>query len=184
MTKAYFSTREYVLAALLAAALLLTSSIIIPLTLPLRIPGLANAVNAPFAAFFLVIGLARLRRAGSLLLILGIYALICLLIHPVIFSFVLAGAVAGEAVGWLLFRGFATPRAQLTGVVVYEMVSFPAAMIFSLWLLPERALRPALWVFLAAEAAIVATSLLGGLIGLKVARELARAGKLQLDGDL
>lgn len=183
MKSSYFSTREYVLAALLAAALLLTSSIIIPLTLPLRLPGLANAVNAPFAAFFLVIGLARLRRAGSLLLILGLYALVCLLIHPVIFSFIMSGAMVAEIVCWLWFRGFPTPRAMITGVVVYEMVSFPAAMLFSLWLLPERALRPAFWVFLIAEAAIVATTLLGGLLGLRVARELARAGKLQIDGD-
>lgn len=183
MTKSYFTTREYVLAAMLAAALLLTSSIIIPLTLPLRIPGLANAVNAPVAAFFLVIGLARLRRPGSLLLILGLYALVCLLIHPIIFSFILAGAIAAEIAAWLLFRGFATRRAQLTGVIVYELVSFPAAMVLSLWMMPERALRPALWVFLLAELAILATSLLGGLLGLKVTRELARAGKLQVDGE-
>lgn len=178
----YFSTREYVLAALLAGALLVTASIIIPLTLPLRIPGLANAANAPFASFFLVIGLARMRKPGSLLLILGLYAVACLLIHPVIFSFILTGALVAEGVSWLLFRGFATPTAQVTGVVLYEVTAFPAAMLFSLWLLPARALKPAWYVFLAAEGAIVATSLLGCFAGLKVARELARAGKLNLEG--
>jgi|UniRef100_A0A7C5AMJ2 energy-coupling factor transport system substrate-specific component len=181
MRALYFSTREYVLAALLAGALLVTASIVIPLTLPLRIPGLANAVNAPFASFFLVIGLARLRKPGSLLLILGLYATVCLLIHPVIFSFIMAGALVAEGVCWLLFRGFATPRSQVSGVVLYEVTSFPAAMLFSLWLLPARALKPAWYVFLVAEAAIVVTSLAGCLLGLKVARELARAGKLALE---
>lgn len=176
-----FTTREYVLAALLAAALLVTSSIIIPLTLPLRIPGLANAINAPFAAFFLVIGLARLRRTGSLLLILGIYALVCLIIHPVIFSFIMTGALIAEITVWLLFRGFQTPRAQITGTVIYEMASFPAAMLFSVLFMPERALRPALWVFLVAEAAILVGALLGAWAGLKVAGELARAGKLHIE---
>jgi len=150
MKTLYFSTREYVLAALLAGALLAVSSIIIPLTLPLRIPGLANAVNAPVASFFLVIGLARLRKPGSLLLILGIYGLICLMIHPVIFSFIMTGAIVAEIVTWLFFRGFGTPKAQVTGAVVYEMASFPAAMLFSLLFMPARALKPALWVFLVA----------------------------------
>jgi energy-coupling factor transport system substrate-specific component len=181
MKTLYFSTREYVLAALLAGALLAVSSIIIPLTLPLRIPGLANAVNAPFASFFLVIGLARLRKSGSLLLILGIYGLICLMIHPVIFSFIMTGAIVAEIVGWLMFRGFGSPKAQVAGAVVYEMASFPAAMLFSLLLMPAWALKPALWVFLVAEAAILAASLVGSLAGLKVARELARAGKLQIE---
>lgn len=181
MKPLYFTTREYVFAALLAGALLATSSIIIPLTLPLRIPGLANAVNAPFASFFLVIGLARLRKPGSLLLVLGLYALVCLLIHPVIFSFIMTGAIFAEFVCWLIFRGFRTPKAQVTGVILYELASFPAAMLFSLWLMPARALKPVLWVFIVAEAAIFVTSLLGSLAGLKVARELARAGKLQIE---
>lgn len=182
MKTLYFTTREYVFAALLAGALLVTSSIIIPLTLPLRIPGLANAVNAPFASFFLVIGLARLRKPGSLLLMLGIYALICLMIHPVIFSFIMTGTVVAEIVAWLFFRGFVTPKAQVAGAVVYEMASFPAAMLFSLLFMPARALQPAVWVFIVAEAAIIATSLIGSLAGLKVVRELARAGKLQIEG--
>jgi len=181
MKPLYFTTREYVFAALLAGALLATSSIIIPLTLPLRIPGLANAVNAPFASFFLVIGLARLRKPGSLLLVLGLYALVCLLIHPVIFSFIMTGAIFAEFVCWLIFRGFRTPKAQVTGVILYELASFPAAMLFSLWLMPARALKPALWVFIVAEAAIFITALLGALAGLKVARELARAGKLHIE---
>ncbi|MFZ2087842.1 MAG: hypothetical protein WAU47_04640 [Desulfobaccales bacterium] len=181
MKTLYFTTREYVFAALLAGALLAVSSIIIPLTLPLRIPGLANAVNAPFASFFLVIGLARLRKPGSLLLILGIYALICLMIHPVIFFFIMTGAMVAEIVCWLIFRGFRTPKAQVTGVILYELASFPAAMLFSLWLMPARALKPALWVFIVAEAAIFITALLGALAGLKVARELARAGKLHIE---
>ncbi len=176
-----FTTREYVFAALLAGALLATSSIIIPLTLPLRIPGLANTANAPFAAFFLVIGLARLRKPGSLLLINGIYALICLMIHPIIFSFIMAGTLFSELVSWLIFRGFRSGPAQVSGAVFYEVGSFPAAMLFSLFFMPQRAMKPALWVFCVAEIAIIVASLVGGLAGLKVARELARAGKLQIE---
>jgi hypothetical protein len=76
MTSTYWTTREYVFAAMTSVALLVVASIVIPFTLPLRIPGLANAVNGLFGSFFLVIGLIRLRKPGSLLLITGVYSLI------------------------------------------------------------------------------------------------------------
>ncbi len=47
---------------MISAALLVVASIVIPFTLPLRIPGLANAVNGLFGSFFLVIGLIRLKN--------------------------------------------------------------------------------------------------------------------------
>ncbi len=37
---------------MISAALLVVASIVIPFTLPLRIPGLANAVNGLFGSFF------------------------------------------------------------------------------------------------------------------------------------
>jgi hypothetical protein len=93
MKNSYWTTREYVFAAMVSAALLAVASVIIPFTLPLRIPGLTNAVNGLFGSFFLVIGLVRLRRPGSLILITGIYSLICLVISPIIFGFVLTGCL-------------------------------------------------------------------------------------------
>jgi hypothetical protein len=177
----YFTTREYVFAAMIACGLLLTASVIIPLTLPLRIPGLANAATAPFSSFFLVVGLMRLRKPGSLLLITGIYALICLAISPLIFGFIMVGGLLGEAVCSMVFKGYRGKVAPVVGAVLYEVGMFPAAMVLSLFFIPERYTNMALWVWFAAESAIVATSLMGALCGLKVARELAHAGKLQLE---
>jgi len=180
--KAYWQTREYVFAAMVSAALLVVASVIIPFTLPLRIPGLTNAVTGLFSAFFIVIGLVRLRRPGSLLLITGIYALICLMISPVIFGFVITGGLVGEIVCSTIFRGYRGNIAPVCGAVLYEMGMFPAAMAISFFFLPERYGAIAPWVFLVAELAIFATAVTGGLLGLKVARELARAGKLNLEG--
>jgi len=176
----YWSTREYVFAAMTAAALLVTASIVIPFTLPLRIPGLTNAVNGLFGSFFVTIGLIRLRRPGSLLLITGIYSLICLAISPVIFGFVLTGGLIGEIVCFLIFRGYSGRIAPVCGAVLYEMGMFPAAMALSFFFMPERYGAVAPWIFVAAEAAIFTTALCGSLLGLKVAGELARAGKLQV----
>ena len=138
-------------------------------------------MNGLFGSFFVVIGLARLRKPGSLILITGIYSLICLIISPVIFGFVITGGLFGEIVCSVVFRGYKGRIAPVAGAVLYEMGMFPAAMTISFFFLPERYSGLAWWVCLVAEAAILATSLIGSLVGLKVVKELARAGKLKLE---
>ncbi|MCI5136740.1 MAG: hypothetical protein D3920_17120 [Candidatus Electrothrix sp. AW2] len=177
----YWSTREYVFAAMTAAALLAVASIVIPLTLPLRIPGLTNSINGLFGSFFVTIALIRLRRPGSLLLITGIYSLICLAVSPLVFGFVLFGGLFGEAVCFLVFRGYPGKLAPVCGAVFYEMAMFPAAMTLSFFFFPERYHHVAFWIILIAELVICTTSTLGAVLGLKVAQELSRAGKLQME---
>lgn len=176
----YFTTREYIFAAMTACALLAVASIIVPMTLPLRVPGLTNIATAPFSSFFLVIGLLRLKKPGALLLIAGIFALVCLMISPVIFGFVLAGGIFGEVLCSLIFGGYEKRGAAVTGAILYEMGIFPAAMLLSLWFLPERYGKLPLWVWIAAESGIAVAALVGALGGVKVAKELAKAGKLQI----
>jgi len=183
MKTAYWTTREYVFASMTALALFVVASVIMPMTLPLRIPGLTNSINAFFASIFIVIGLARLQKPGSLLLITGIYSLICLVAaSPVVFGFVLLGGAFSEGLCSLIFRGYRGTRAPVVAAVIYEMAMFPFAMALSFFFLPERYGKIAPWIFVGAEAAIFLTALAGGLIGLKMTKELARAGKLQLEG--
>ncbi|MFP4417663.1 MAG: hypothetical protein ACLFSB_10370 [Chitinispirillaceae bacterium] len=179
--KAYWSTREYVFAAITVVVLFVVSSIIIPFTLPLRIPGLANVVVALFSNCFIVIALLRLKRPGSLLLVKGIYGSICLLISPVITGFVLAGTIVGEAVGSLVFKGYGKAVSAVAAAVIYQMVAFPAAMFISFKFTPERYHTIVWWVWIVAEVAIFTTALISSLIGVRIARELARAGKLDLE---
>lgn len=181
MRQAYWSTREYVFAAMTVVVLFVVSSVIIPFTLPLRIPGLTNAVVSLFSNCFIVIALLRLRRPGSLLLIKGIYALICLMISPVITGFVLTGTIVAETFCSLVFRGYANKAAPVVAAILYQMTAFPAAMFISFRFTPERYHAVVWWMWIAAEAAIFATSLISSLIGLRIAKELARAGKLNIE---
>jgi hypothetical protein len=181
MKQAYWSTREYVFAAMTVVILFVVSSIIIPFTMPLRIPGLANVVISLFSNCFIVIALLRLRRPGSLLLIKGIYALICLLISPVITGFVLTGAIIAEAFCSLIYKGYTNKSAPVVAAVLYQMTSFPAAMFISFRFTPERYHTVVWWVWIAAEAAIFAASLISSIVGLRIAKELARAGKLNIE---
>lgn len=179
--KAYWTTREYVFAALTVVVLFVVSSIIIPFTLPLRIPGLANVVVALFSNCFIVIALLRLKRPGSLLLVKGIYASICLLISPVITGFVMSGAIVGEAVGSLVFKGYRKTVSAVVAAVIYQLIAFPAAMFISFKYTPERYHTMVWWVWIVAEASILVASLVSALVGVRIARELARAGKLDLE---
>ena len=181
MKSLYWTTREYVFAAMVVVGFIISAKIIIPLTLPLRIPGLANAVNAPFSAFFLTLGLMRLKKPGSLLLITGLYSLICLPISPIITGFILVGGVSGELVGSLVFKGYRGRVAPVVSAVTYEMAMYPGGLFMTFFFFPERYTQIGLWILLAAELAILTTSLVGCFVGLKVAGELAKAGKLSLE---
>ena len=181
MKTLYWTTREYVFAAIIVVGLMLAAKIIIPLTMPLRIPGLANTIYAPFSALVLTIGLIRLKKPGSLLLIVGIYALISLSISLIITGFLLVGGIAGELAGTFVFRGYRGRIAPVVSTVLFEMGMFPGALIMTFFFFPERYTAIGLWILLAAEAAILVTSLVGCFLGLKIAGELARAGKLSLE---
>lgn len=181
MKTPYWSTKDYVFAGMTSIALFLVASVVIPVTLPLRIPGLANTINAFFASIFMVIALIKLQKPGSILLITGIYSLICLIAaSPIVFGFVLAGGTIAELICFILFRGYRGLLAPVVGTVIYEMAMFPFAMLLSFFFLPERYGKIAPWIFAVAELAIFTTSTLGSLIGLKLALELAKAGKLNL----
>lgn len=181
MKKNKWTTNDYVFAAMISVALLVTASIIIPFTLPLNIPGLANAVNGLFGSFFIVIGLIRLKKPGSLLLITGIYSIICLSVSPVVFGFILIGGIVSELFCSLVFRGYHGKLAPVCGAVLLKMAMFPASMALSFFFLPERYKSVAPAIFILAELAIFTTATIGSLAGLKVAKELARAGKLQIE---
>lgn len=179
----YFKTRDFVFAALIAAGMFVVSGITIPMTLHVPIPGLANVVFAPFCAFLLVLGLARLRKPGALFLIALINGLVSLPISPVIFSFVVAGGLFADGVSSLIFRGYRTRAAQITGAVLFQLGIFPAAKFFSHFYMPEKYQAIAAHIMLLAEGAILIVGLAGAWGGVKVVQELARAGKMPAEGE-
>lgn len=180
-----FTTRDYVFAALVALGQFIASAITIPLTFPLTIFGANVIVYAPFAAFFLVIGLLRLRKPGSVLLISTIYALIGLFISPVIFFFVFSSALLTEGACSLIFRGYDSTTSRVTAALLHYSLMLPASMIFSLWLMPADYVREhfgagiAAWAI--AELLVVAGVLAGALAGTAVGRELVKAGRLRVE---
>lgn len=182
-----FSTRDYVFAAMIAGGQFAISSVTIPLTFALTLFGVNVIVYAPLASMLLVVGLVRLRRPGSLLLISSIYALLALPISIVIVAFVLASALVAEAAGTFLFRGYRSATAQITAATINCMAMLPASFAVSLWLMPadyiQRNMRAGLIAWAVAQALILVGSVAGGLVGTVVARELAKAGKLRVEED-
>lgn len=175
-----FAARDYAFAALIVAALLVVNGAVVPLTLGIQIPGIRNAASAPLASLLLAVALVRLQRRGAVLLVLAPLALLYLAIHPVITAFVLLGALCTEILCGLPLRGYRSTPAWLLAPMIYQLCSFAAGSALATFLLPAQFYRGAAWYLWAGmTAAIIALSLAGAGIGIRLARELIRAGRLR-----
>ncbi len=177
-----FTARDYAFAALIVAALLVANGIAVPLVLGIQLPGIRNAVSAPLASLLLAVALVRLQRRGAVLLVYTPLALLYSAINPLIGSFVFAGAAFTELVCGLLLGGYRSRVVWLLTPLVYQLASFAAALGLSAFFMPAQLYRGAAWwLWVLMGTAIVALSLLGAWIGVRLARELIRAGRLRVD---
>lgn len=187
MKRAYFSTRELVFAALTVVAMQIWTIPAIALTLPselsLGVMGLSNMAVAPVCSFLMAIALVRLRKPGSVLLITGLYAAAAAMGPGIYISlFILMGGVFSEVVCTLAFRGYYRPAAVVAGPTLYHVGMFPSTLFLrAVGLLNNPLGKPAPWAYAVAVVGIAIAALIGSLLGLKVAQELVRAGKLRSD---
>ncbi len=187
MKRAYFSTRELVFAALTVVAMQIWTIPAIALTLPseltLGVMGLSNMAVAPVCSFLMAIALVRLRKPGSVLLITGLYAAAAAMGPGVYISlFILMGGVFAEVVCTLVFRGYHRWEAVVAGPTLYHVGMFPSTLVLrSVGLLNDPLGVTAPWAYAVAVLGITIAALVGSLLGLKVAQELVRAGKLRSD---
>lgn len=175
-----FGTRDYVFAAVTAAAIHVVGFATISLVAHIPIPGIRSVVSAPFSAFLLTIGLARIGRPLAMLLVMLLASVVYLLISPVIPMFVMTSVVLTEALNLALFRGYATQRSRMTCVSLFYTAMTPVAALFGAFILGGQYARMlSSWTVLAGSTALVFALSLGACwLGEKVVRELKRAGKL------
>jgi hypothetical protein len=187
MKRAYFSTRELVFAALTVVAMQIWTIPAIALTLPsemsLGVMGLSNMAVAPVCSLLMAIALVRLRKPGSVLLITGLYGAAAMMGPGLYITlFILMGGVFSEVVCTLAFRGYYRSAAVVAGPTLYHVGMFPATLFLrAVGLLNNPLGTAAPWAYAVALAGITIAALAGSLLGLKVAQELVRAGKLRSD---
>ena len=179
-----FQIKDVVFLAIMSAVALATCAVM-PLVISLQplIFGISQLVTALQIGVFFAIGLYKVRKPGSLLLMALMMGLIQLMMSPPMFlSSVLNGVLIELIV--LLFRGYEKDGAVFVAAMLHTPLSLPFNYLYNrlikgadspLAAVADRAPLAAVGMTLA----VVAVSALGALIGIKIARELKKSGVLK-----
>ena len=174
-----FQIKDVVFLAIMSAVALATCAVM-PLVISLQplIFGISQLVTALQIGVFFAIGLYKVRKPGSLLIMALMMGLIQLMMSPPMFLSSVLNGVLIELIVLLLFRGYEKDGAVFCAAMLHfnylynrliKGADSPLAAV------ADRAPLAAVGMTLA----VVAVSALGALIGIKIARELKKSGVLK-----
>ena len=133
---------------------------------------------------FFAIGLYKVRKPGSLLIMALMMGLIQLMMSPPMFLSSVLNGILIELIVLLLFRGYEKDAAVFCAAMLHTPLSLPFNYLYNrlvkgadspLAAVADRAPLATVGMTLA----VVAVSALGALIGIKIARELKKSGVLK-----
>ena len=164
-----FQIKDVVFLAIMSAVALATCAVM-PLVISLQplIFGISQLVTALQIGVFFAIGLYKVRKPGSLLLMALMMGLIQLMMSPPMFLSSVLNGILIELIVLLLHTPLSLPFNYLYNRLIKGADSPLAAVA-------DRAPLAAVGMTLA----VVAVSALGALIGIKIARELKKSGVLK-----
>lgn len=175
-----FKLRDYVFAAVTVATIHVIGFMTIALVTHIPIPGIRSVVSAPLSALVLIIGLACIGKPLALGLIMVLSSFVYLLISPVIPAFVLTSMIVAEAFNLTFFRGYRSPMARRSTVILFYTAMTPIATLFGAFLLGGEYKR-----FIASPLVLIISTTVVFLLcfattwlGEKVVVELKRAGRI------
>ena len=180
-----FQIKDVVFLAIMSAVALATCAVM-PLVISLQplIFGMSQLVTALQIGVFFAIGLYKVRKPGSLLIMALMMGLIQLMMSPPMFLSSVLNGVLIELIVLLLFRGYEKDAAVFCAAMLHTPLSLPFNYLYNrlikgadspLAAVADRAPLAAVGMTLA----VVAVSALGALIGIKIARELKKSGVLK-----
>jgi energy-coupling factor transport system substrate-specific component len=176
-----FTVRDIVFLAVLAAALTVTGVITMPLVMTITLFGVRNAAAAIFYGAFGAIALLKVRKPGALLLVSIFNGAILLMMSPVMFLNNFFGALAAEIIALAIFKTYENEKAIVLAAGLFVPLTLPASVFFAMLLngqtVSQIVERP--WLSALICALTVGLSFAGAAIGLKIGRELRKAGKLK-----
>ena len=177
-----FQIKDVVFLAIMSAVALATCAVMISLQ-PL-IFGISQLVTALQIGVFFAIGLYKVRKPGSLLIMALMMGLIQLMMSPPMFLSSVLNGILIELIVLLLFRGYEKDTAVFVAAMLHTPLSLPFNYLYNrlvkgadspLAAVADRAPLATVGMTLA----VVAVSALGALIGIKIARELKKSGVLK-----
>lgn len=180
-----FEVKDFVFLAVLSAAMTLCGGITMPLVMHTTIFGLRNMAAAPIYSIFIAIGLMKVRKPGALTII-GLFSGAPLIFFSTVMFFNnFISAIIAELIMLLIFRGYSKKASVFVTTGIYMPLSLPISVLFSIWLngqsYEQFIAKPAVSVLTSAGTIILA--FVGSAIGMKIASELQKAGKLKPYGE-
>lgn len=176
-----FQVKDFVFLAVLSAAMTLCGGITMPLVMHTTVFGLRNMAAAPIYSIFIAIGLMKVRKPGALTII-GLFSGAPLIFFSTVMFFNnFVSAIIAELIMLLIFRGYQKKVSVFVTTGIYMPFSLPISVLFSLWLngqsYDQLTANPKISVL--TSIGTIALAFLGAAIGMKIAAELQKAGKLK-----
>lgn len=180
-----FQVKDFVFLAVLSAAMTLCGGITMPLVMHTTVFGLRNMAAAPIYSIFVAIGLMKVRKPGALTII-GLFSGAPLIFFSTVMFFNnFVSAIIAELIMLLIFRGYQKKVSVFITTGIYMPFSLPISVLFSLWLngqsYEQLTANPKISVL--TSIGTIALAFLGAAIGMKIAAELQKAGKLKPYGE-
>lgn len=180
-----FQVKDFVFLAVLSAAMTLCGGITMPLVMHTTVFGLRNMAAAPIYSIFIAIGLMKVRKPGALTII-GLFSGAPLIFFSTVMFFNnFVSAIIAELIMLLIFRGYQKKVSVFITTGIYMPFSLPISVLFSLWLngqsYAQLTANPKISVL--TSIGTIALAFLGAAIGMKIAAELQKAGKLKPYGE-
>lgn len=180
-----FQVKDFVFLAVLSAAMTLCGGITMPLVMHTTVFGLRNMAAAPIYSIFVAIGLMKVRKPGALTII-GLFSGAPLIFFSTVMFFNnFVSAIIAELIMLLIFRGYQKKAFVFITTGIYMPFSLPISVLFSLWLngqsYAQLTANPKISVL--TSIGTIALAFLGAAIGMKIAAELQKAGKLKPYGE-
>lgn len=180
-----FQVKDFVFLAVLSAAMTLCGGITMPLVMHTTVFGLRNMAAAPIYSIFVAIGLMKVRKPGALTII-GLFSGAPLIFFSTVMFFNnFVSAIIAELIMLLIFRGYQKKVSVFITTGIYMPFSLPISVLFSLWLNGQSYAQLTANPKISALTSIgtIALAFLGAAIGMKIAAELQKAGKLKPYGE-
>lgn len=175
-----FTVKDIVFIAILSAAITLSGLITMPLVMSVTLFGVRNMASAFLYALFVAIGLLKVRKIGTLTLIGLLHGSVLLMMAPVMFWSMFIGALLTELLTLMLFKSYEKEKAIAFSAVTFIPMTLPFTLIFSMLIhgktFESLVEKPLLSLGICALTLLL--SYLGTALGLKMGKELKKAGKL------
>ena len=176
-----FQVKDIIFLAVLAAVTTLFGILGMPV-MRSEIFGLQTLATCLFYTIFASIGIMKVRKPGTLTLFGLFTGFPLLFMAPVMFFNNTFSAFLSEIISFVLYKGYKSKTGIVAGAANFMILTVPLSLPFSIWLSGssyERFLSTGLIASLIDFVGVILLSVVGALIGVKIATELIRAGKLK-----